>query len=179
MAPRAIKALLLALLIGASFAAAADVAVPALSARATDLTGTLSADQLQTLEQTLKDFETRKGSQIVVLLVPTTEPETIEQYGIQVADQWKVGRKGIDDGAILLVAKNDHRERIVVGYGLEGALPDATAERIISEIITPRFRQGDFYGGITDGVAQMIKVVDGEPLPPPKSTPLQSGGNFR
>jgi uncharacterized protein len=115
MATGAIKALLLALLLAASFAVAADVAVPPLSARATDLTGTLSADQLQTLEQTLAAFETRKGSQIVVLIVPSTAPETIEQYGIRVADQWKVGRKGIDDGAILLVAKNDHRLRIEVG----------------------------------------------------------------
>jgi uncharacterized protein len=102
--------------------------------------------------------------------VPTTAPETIEQYSIRVAEAWKIGRKKIDDGALLVVAKDDRKLRIEVGYGLEGALTDVTASRIISEIITPKFRSGDFSGGISDGVEKIIGVIDGEPLPPPPST---------
>jgi uncharacterized protein len=147
--------------------ARAEVAVPPLNARVTDLTGTLSGGAVNRIEAQLKDFEERKGSQIAVLIVPSTQPEEIEQYGIRVFDAWKLGRKGVDDGAILLVAKQDHRARIEVGYGLEGALPDATAKRIIDEVVTPRFKQDDFDGGIEAGVARMIAVVDGEPLPPP------------
>jgi len=148
--------------------ALAEVAVPALQARVTDLSGTLSAQQSRDLETMLREFEARKGSQIAVLLVPTTTPETIEQYAIRVAEQWKLGRKGMDDGALLLIAKQDRAMRIEVGYGLEGAIPDAVAKRIISETITPYFKQGDFYGGIRAGLVTMIKVVDGEPLPPPR-----------
>lgn len=148
--------------------AAADVAVPPLTARVTDQTGTLTGDQIAGLEQKLKDFEARKGSQIAVLIVPTTQPEDIAQYSIRVVEQWKLGRKGIDDGALLIVAKDDRRVRIEVGYGLEGALTDATSNRIISEIVTPKFKQGDFFGGINDGVDRMIGVIDGEPLPAPK-----------
>jgi uncharacterized protein len=141
--------------------------VPKFEARVIDLTGTLTAMQQSMLEEKLQELEARKGSQIAVLIVPTTRPEEIEQYSIRVLDQWKVGRKGIDDGAILLVAKNDRALRIEVGRGLEGSLTDATSNRIIEETITPLFRQGDFYGGINAGLDQMIRVVDGEPLPPP------------
>jgi uncharacterized protein len=162
-----LAALCLALLLGASLARA-EVPVPPLTGRVTDLTGTLTPPEEQSLDRTLAALEASKGSQLAVLIVPTTAPETIEQFGIRVADRWKLGRKGIDDGAILLVAKNDHRARIEVGYGLEGALNDATCERIISETVIPRFRQGDFYGGIRAGLARMIQVVNGEPLPPPK-----------
>ena len=143
------------------------VPVPALKARVTDLTHTLTPDQGAQLEQKLAAFEARKGSQIAVLIVPTTRPEEIEQYSIRVAEQWKVGRKGVDDGAILLVAKDDRALRIEVGYGLEGALPDVTAKRIVSDIVVPHFKSGDFYGGIDAGVDAMIKVVDGEQLPSP------------
>ncbi|HYL17525.1 MAG TPA: YgcG family protein, partial [Burkholderiales bacterium] len=143
------------------------VPVPGLKARVTDLTHTLTPEQTAQLEQKLAAFESRKGSQIVVLIVPTTKPEEIEQYSIRVAEQWKVGRKGVDDGAILLVAKDDRALRIEVGYGLEGALPDVTAKRIVSDIIVPHFKTGDFYGGIDAGVDAMIKVVDGEQLPAP------------
>src|SRR5688572_28329893 len=115
--------------------ALAQVPVPALTARVTDLTTTLSAQQRAALEERLAAFEARKGSQIAVLIVPTTAPETIEQYAIRVAEQWKVGRKGIDDGAILLVALKDRALRIEVGYGLEGVLPDAVAKRIVEEVI--------------------------------------------
>ena len=156
--------------------AVAEVAVPPLSGRITDLTSTLSAEQKSALEQKLQAFEARKGSQLAVLLLPTTAPETIEQYALRVAEKWKLGRKKVDDGAILLVAKDDRALRIEVGYGLEGALNDATSKRIISETITPRFRAGDFAGGIDAGVDQIIRVVDGEELPAPKGKPA-SGGN--
>lgn len=168
--------LVLALVCFFSAPAKADVPVPALAARVTDQTGTLSSAQIASLEQTLRDFEARKGSQIAVLIVPTTAPETIEQFGIRVGEQWKLGRKGVDDGAILLVAKEDRTVRIEVGYGLEGALNDAVCERIVSEIVVPRFRQGDYYGGIRDGVARMIAVVNGEPLPAAPVTAQPSGG---
>jgi len=146
--------------------------IPPYNARVVDVTGTLTAGQQAGLEQKLKAFEERKGSQIAVLLVPTTQPEDIDQYSIRVAEAWKPGRKEVngkrvDDGVILLVAKNDRKMRIEVGYGLEGALTDATARRIREETITPLFRQGDFAGGIDAGVDQMIKVIDGEALPPP------------
>jgi uncharacterized protein len=144
--------------------------VPSLSGRVVDQTGTLSSDTIASLTQTIKGLELRKGSQLAVLIVPTTAPETIEQYSIRVAEAWKIGRKKIDDGALLVVAKDDRKLRIEVGYGLEGSLTDATAGRIISEIITPKFRSGDFAGGISDGVERMIAVIDGEPLPAPEPT---------
>jgi uncharacterized protein len=152
--------------------AGGEVAVPKLAARVTDLTGTLDAGQRAGLETRLAALEAKKGSQIAVLLVPSTKPETIEQYSIRVVDQWKLGRKGIDDGALLLVAKDDRKLRIEVGRGLEGAVPDAVANRIIAEHITPRFKEGDFYGGINAGVDRMIRVIEGEPLPAPKSKPV-------
>lgn len=148
----------------------AEVAVPPLTARVTDLTGTLTAEQKSNIEQTLQAFEAGKGSQIAVLIVPTTEPEAVEQYSLRVAEQWKLGRKNVDDGVLLLVAKNDRAMRIEVGYGLEGALPDAIAKRIIAETITPYFKSGDFYGGIQAGVETMIKVIEGEALPSPSPT---------
>ena len=140
--------------------------------RVTDLTSTLDAGQIQALEAKLAAFESRKGSQIAVLLVPSTQPETIEQYGIRVVDSWKLGRKGVDDGVLLLIAKDDRKLRIEVGYGLEGALNDATAKRIVSEIIGPDFKRGEFYAGIDAGVDAIIKVVEGEPLPPPAQVHL-------
>lgn len=153
---------------GATLVALADVAVPPLTGRVVDLTATLSPDQVAALEQKLKAFDDRKGSQLAVLIVPTTQPETIEQYALRVVEQWKLGRKKVDDGALLLIAKNDRKLRIEVGYGLEGALNDATSKRIIDEIITPKFRSGDFAGGISDGADRILKVIDGEPLPAPK-----------
>ena len=150
-----------------SVTAFAQEAVPALTARVTDLTGTLTAAQQASIEQKLAAFEARKGSQLAVLIVPSTQPEEIEQFSIRVFDQWKLGRKNVDDGALLLVAKNDRRMRIEAGRGLEGSLTDVTSRRIIAETITPLFRQADFAGGINAGLDQMIRVVDGEPLPPP------------
>ena len=145
----------------------AQIEVPPLRARVTDLTGTLSAEQVASLEEKLRAFEARKGSQIAVLIVPSTEGEDLPEFGIRVGTAWKLGRKGVDDGAILLVAKNDRRVRIEVGYGLEGVIPDAIAKRIVADTITPHFKQGDYYGGIDAGVDQMIRLIDGEPLPEP------------
>jgi uncharacterized protein len=164
----AARASLLALLVCWAFAAAADVAVPPLVGRVVDQTATLSSGDVASLQQTLKDFEARKGSQIAVLIVPTTAPETIEQYSLRVAEAWKIGRKKIDDGAIVVVAKDDRKLRIEVGYGLEGALTDVTSKRIIDEVITPKFRSGDFAGGISSGVDRIIRVIDGEKLPAPE-----------
>jgi uncharacterized protein len=173
----AARASILALLLCWAFAAWADVAVPPLTGRVVDQTGTLSADDIAGLTQTLKGLELRKGSQIAVLIVPTTDPETIEQYSIRVAEAWKIGRKKIDDGALLVIAKNDHKLRIEVGYGLEGALTDVTSQRIIDEIITPKFKNGDFAGGISAGVDRIIGVIDGEPLPPPAPRPQRQSDN--
>jgi uncharacterized protein len=142
-----------------------QVAVPPLTARVTDLTGTVTPQQQAALEQALRDFEQAKGSQIAILIVPTTGTESIEQYSIRVVDQWKLGRAKVDDGALLIVAKDDRTMRIEVGYGLEGVLPDAICERIISEIITPKFKTGDYYGGLKDGTGQMMQIINGEPLP--------------
>jgi uncharacterized protein len=167
----AARASLVALMLCWAFAAMADVAVPPLTGRVVDKTATLSSSDIASLDQTLKDFEAKKGSQIAVLIVPTTQPETIEQYSLRVAEAWKIGRKKIDDGAILVVAKDDRKLRIEVGYGLEGALTDVTAKRIIDEVITPKFRSGDFAGGISAGVDRILRVVDGEPLPAPAQRP--------
>lgn len=148
----------------------AFVDVPKLSSRVTDLTGTLTNSQVQSLEAKLAAFEQKKGSQIAVLIVPTTQSEDIAEFGIKVADLWRVGRKGVDDGLIFIVAKNDRKMRLEVGYGLEGAIPDAIAKRIIAETITPYFKAGDFAGGIDAGVEQMISLIEGEPLPAPAVT---------
>jgi uncharacterized protein len=158
--------------------AAAAIAVPPLKARVTDLTNTLNEGQRAALEQTLAEFEARKGAQIAVLLVPTTQSETVEQYAVRVEEAWKLGRKGVDDSVLLLIAKDDRKLRFEVGYGLEGVLPDAAAKRIIEDDITPRFRQGDFYGGIRAGVDRAMRTIEGEPLPPPsrRATPAQSQG---
>ena len=154
--------------------ALAQVPVPPLKARVTDLTGTLDAQQRSALEQTLAEFEKRKGSQIAVLLVRTTQPETAFDYGVRVFDAWRIGRKGVDDGVLLVVAKDDRQLRIVTGRGVEGAITDAIAKRIIEEDITPRFKQGDFYGGIRAGTDRMMRLIEGEAFPPPRSA--ASGG---
>jgi uncharacterized protein len=162
------KAILLALFLCWAQAALADVEVPQLKGRVVDQTNTLNASYIETLNQRIRSFEQRKGSQIAILIVPTTEPETIEQYSIRAAEAWKIGRKKIDDGALLVIAKNDHKLRIEVGYGLEGALTDVTARRIIDEVIAPHFKEGDFAGGISEGITRIIGVIDGAPLPAPK-----------
>jgi uncharacterized protein len=156
---QAMRALLLFLV---AFTAWAQVAVPPYKARVVDTTGTLTREQTASLEQMLRSFEERKGSQIAVLIVPTTAPETIEQYSLRVAEQWKPGRKKVDDGVILVVAKNDRAVRIEVGYGLEGTLTDAVTRLIIENAIVPRFRANDYPGGIARGVDDIISVLSGD-----------------
>lgn len=164
---RRIRPLVMVILWLFSAIAVADVAIPPLKSRITDLTQTLSQREIAQLEQTLAAFEAKKGSQVAVLIVPSTRPETIEQYSIRVAEAWRLGRKGVDDGVLLLVAKQDKTLRIEVGYGLEGVLPDAIARRIIDEIIVPAFIRHDFFAGIQSGVEQIVRVIEGEQLPPP------------
>lgn len=150
----------------AAWAADSFVPIPQLAARVTDLTGTLTREQQAQLEGQLASLERDKGAQIAVLLLPTTQPESIEQYGIRLAEAWKIGRKGVDDGVIVIVAKNDRAVRIEVGYGLEGALPDAVAKRIIEERLVPRFKAGDYFGGLQAAAETLARVIGGEALPP-------------
>jgi uncharacterized protein len=177
---KAARASLLALLLcwACAALALALVAVPPLTGRVVDQTGTLSAADIASLTQTLQDLETRKGSQIAVLIVPTTDGEAIEQFSLRVAEAWKIGRKKVDDGALLVIAKNDRRLRIEVGYGLEGALTDATTKRIIDEDITPKFKAGDFGGGVAAGVDRMVRIVNGEKLPEPEPPHWQDSQSF-
>ena len=148
--------------------------VPTLQARVTDLTGTLNSEQRASLDQQLRTLEERKGAQLAVLIVSTTQPDSIEQYGLSVVEQWKLGRRKIDDGVLLLIAKEDRLVRIEVGYGLEGVLSDLATNRIINEQIKPRFRQGDFAGGIEAGVNQIAKQIESEPL----AAPNEKKANF-
>ncbi|KRE88523.1 dehydrogenase [Frateuria sp. Soil773] len=159
--------LLAAALLSPALLHADEAAVPKLARHVTDLTGTLTAQQVDQLDSRLVDLEKRKGAQLVVLMVGSTAPQDIESYSLAVAEANKVGRKGTDDGVLLLVAKDDRRVRIEVGYGLEGAIPDAATARIIREYIAPRFRSNDYAGGIGDAVGALTQLIDGEPLPPP------------
>lgn len=147
------------------------VAVPPLKERVTDLAGMLNAGQRTTLENVLADYETRTGSQIAVLLINSTEPETIEQYSIRVADAWKLGRKGVDDGVILLIAKNNSaasgRMRIETGRGVQGVLTDAQSKRVLQDVIAPHFRQNDYYGGLASGISVITSLLDKEAFPEP------------
>lgn len=164
--------LCLILFLVSSFAQAALIEIPELKSRVTDLTQTLSQPQQAALEAKLAAFEQKKGSQIALLIVPTTQPEDIAQYSIRVADAWKLGRKKVDDGLLILIATEDRKMRIEVGYGLEGPIPDLTAKRVINEVIAPKFKQGDFYGGLDSGVDRLIGLIEGEPLPEPASPAL-------
>lgn len=163
--PRVLVAAALLSLLAAG--ASADVAVPPLKSRVTDLTRTLSAGSIARIEQQLAAFEAEKGAQIAVLMVSTVQPETIEQYAVRAFEQWQLGRKGIDDGVLLVIAKDDRKLRIEVGYGLEGVLSDAMSKRIISDDIVPHLKRGDFDAGISAGVSRILAVVSGEALPPP------------
>jgi uncharacterized protein len=157
--------LVLALLLPALLHAAD--AAPKLARHVTDLTGTLTAAQVDQLDATLVDLEKAKGAQLVVLMIGSTGEQDIESYSLAVAEANKIGRKGTDDGVLLLIAKDDRRVRIEVGYGLEGAIPDAAAARITREYIAPKFRNNDYFGGISDAVGALTQLIDGEPLPPP------------
>jgi uncharacterized protein len=157
--------------------AQAQVAVPALTGRIVDLAGLLGADQQKELDSIVAAFEQRKGSQIVVLTVPSTAPEPIESFSIRVADEWNIGRKGVDDGVIVVVARDDRAMRLEVGYGLEGVVPDAVAKRLIEDYFAPRFAQGDWYGGLASGIGALTKLIEGETLPAPESRRDRSGGD--
>jgi uncharacterized protein len=167
--------LLGALILSAWFALAAvgsaraqDLAsIPPLTSPVVDVTGTLGAEEIVQLERQALALQQRKGSQLQILIVPTTRPETIEQYAQRVFDEWKLGRKSVDDGVLLLVAKDDREVRIQPGYGLEGAIPDITAGRVVQEYLVPKFRAGDFAGGIAEASAQLVRLIDGEALPEP------------
>ncbi len=141
--------------------------VPALRARVTDLTGSLTVNETADLEGQLRTLDELTGSQVAVLIVDSTAPESIEQYAIRVADRWRLGRRGVDDGVLILVALADRRIRLEVGYGLEGALPDARANRIIDERMTPRFAAGDVTGGLAAGIDALAASIRGEALPAP------------
>jgi uncharacterized protein len=142
-------------------------AVPKLARHVTDLTGTLTAQQVDQLDAQLVNLEKQKGAQLVVLMIGSTRPDDVDDYSLRVAEANKLGRKGVDDGVLLFIAKNDRQVRIEVGYGLEGAIPDAAAARIIREYIAPKFRNNDYFGGINDAVGALTQLVNGEPLPPP------------
>jgi uncharacterized protein len=146
---------------------AAQVPVPEISGWVTDQTGTLDSNTRTYLNTKLAELEKRKGSQIAVLVVPSTGDDTIEDYARRVFDRWRIGRAKVDDGILFVVAKDDRRLRIEVGYGLEGAVPDLLAGRVIREQVTPRFKQGDYAGGIVAGVDSLVALVDGEALPAP------------
>ena len=169
-------AVVLALALWFSATAWADVALPPLRSPVTDLTNTLTPEQVKALEQTLLAFEKRKGSQIAILVLPSTKPEAIAQFSIRLAEAWRVGRKSIDDGAIIVLALEDREVRIEVGYGLEGALPDLIAARIIRQDMVPHLRRGEVYLALTAAVDRIVRVIDGEPLPEPAEQPAPSGG---
>jgi uncharacterized protein len=152
------------------------VAIPPLTGPVIDTTMTLDAATKQQLEAQALALQQRKGSQLQVLIVPTTQPEDIAQYALRAFDEYKLGRKGTSDGVLVVVAKEDRRARIEVGYGLEGAIPDATAIRVITEYMTPQFRAGDFSGGLVDATGVLVKLIDGEELPPPLVEERRRGG---
>ena len=149
--------------------------VPALAARVIDQTATLSTADRQNLEAKLAAFEQARGTQIVVLMVPTTQPEAIESYANRVANAWKIGRRDIGDGLLVIVAKDDRRMRIEVAKALEGPIPDLAAVRIIDRQMMPRFRAGDFAGGLDAAVEQLMALVKGENLPIPEPNARRAG----
>lgn len=159
-------------------AAWAQLAVPALSARVIDSTATLTQAQRQQLDDKLAAFEQARGAQVVLLMVPTTQPEDIASYANRVADTWKIGRRDIGDGLLLIVAKDDRKVRIEVARTLEGAIPDLAAKRIIDSAITPRFKQGDFAGGLDAAIEQIMALIAGEALPAPAARTTSAAGDF-
>jgi len=164
------------------FSLALALDVPPLRGRVNDYAGLIPADRAKAIEDRLARFEQETGHQIAVLTIPSLKGDSLEDFSIRVADAWKIGQKGFDNGAILLIARDDRKLRIEVGYGLEGVMPDAIASRIIREVITPRFRSGDFAGGIDAGVDSMLKVARGEKLPvrnrPGGRSTASPGGSF-
>lgn len=155
-----------------------EVPVPQLTARVTDTTGTLDQNQKAALEDKLQALEKNKGAQVFVLMVPTVQPDTVESYSRRVFDQWKVGRAKVDDGILFLIAKDDKRMRLEVGYGLEGAVPDALAARIINDYVAPHFRTNDYAGGVNAGVTALVSLIENEALPAPETKPARGDGEF-
>lgn len=151
-----------------------QIPIPKLAHRVTDLTSTLSEEEVSNLESKLKDFEKRKGSQVVLVIIPTTGEETIEQYSIRLAEDWKIGRKGTADGVIFLIAKDDRKMRFEIGRGLEGAIPDVVSKRIQLEYVRPLFKEGKYFDGIDQGIEKILGLIDGEQLPEPSSTSYES-----
>ena len=143
------------------------IPVPKLTGRVVDLTGTLTSPEREAVAAKLKAFETSKGSQVAVLMVPSIGTETIEEFSTRVTDEWKLGRAGVDDGVLFVIAKQERRMRIQTGRGVQGVLTDALSRRIIAERVAPRFKAGDFAGGIDAGVDAILKAIEGEALPPP------------
>ena len=148
----------------------AEIQIPELQDRVMDLTNTLTQEQKVHLADKLKSLESEKGSQLAILIIPTTDGETIEQFSLRVVEKWKLGRSKVDDGILILVAKDDRKMRIEVGYGLEGSLPDAICKRIITEQMRPSFKSGNYYEGLESATESIIKIINGEPLPEPKRT---------
>jgi uncharacterized protein len=176
---RALAGALAALLLAFCALAQDAIPVPKLSARVTDLTGTLATGQREALESKLAAFEQARGSQVAVLLVPTLGTETIEEFAGRVADSWQLGRKGVDDGVLFVISMQERRMRIHTGRGVQGTLTDALSKRIVAEIVTPHFRAGDFPGGIQAGVDAILKAVEGEGLPAPvERRTSAAGGSF-
>jgi uncharacterized protein len=167
---------LAALLAGAGAAAQDLMPVPALEGRVIDRTGTLDSLQRQAMEQRLAAFEREAGTQIVVLIVNSTLPEDIAAYAQRVGDQWKIGRRDVGDGVIIVVAKNDRRIRIEVAKALEGAIPDLAARQIIAETISPAFKRGDYAGGLNAGIDRLAARIRPEGLPAPDGHAGASGG---
>lgn len=183
--PHRLTGLLFALsLLGATLPARAQqfVAVPPLTAHVTDTAGMLNAQQRAALDNVLVDYEAKTGSQIAVLLVPSTAPEAIEQYGIRVVDAWKLGRKGVDDGVLLLVARDNppalRRLRIEAGRGVQGVLTDAQSKRVLQDVIAPHFRQNDYYGGLVAGVGAIATLLDREAFPAPAAAPAAADADI-
>lgn len=173
-----VLALLLAWLLPLAAWAQAEWPVPALGARVIDQTGTLSAEQAAALEAKLAAFEAQAGPQIVVLLVSATQPEDIAAYAQRVADSWKIGRRAVGDGLLLVVAKDERRVRIEVAKALEGAVPDLAARQIIDQHIRPAFRADDYAGGLNRAVDALMARIRGEGLPAPDARPTGGGGGL-
>jgi uncharacterized protein len=177
---RILPALLLAPLLwlaGLALAAEGDLQpIPALRAPVTDVAGVLAPADLDALNRKLLAFSEQQGSQVVVLIVPTTAPENIFDYTFRVAEAWKPGRKGVDDGVVLMLAINDRKSHMQVGYGLEGAIPDIRAKQILQDIMPPYLRRGDYAGGIDAGTDAVIKLIKGENLPLPEPQQVRGGG---
>ncbi|MCL1981420.1 MAG: TPM domain-containing protein [Proteobacteria bacterium] len=153
---------LLLVLLGSPSAPAQALEVPPLAGRVNDTAHLLSSATIRLLDQSLAELERSDSTQIVVLTIPSLEGEVLERYSLQVAETWKIGQKGLDNGALLLVAAGDRQVRIETGYGLEGRLTDLVAGRIIREQIVPAFKQGAFDQGVIDGVSAMKAAVKGE-----------------